>query len=602
MILVLGGTTEGRKAVEVLEEAAQPYFYSTKGEVQQVASPHGTRITGALDAASMLAFCKEHGIRLLVDAAHPFAENLHCTVADVSGELDIPVVRYERQYPPRDNDLVWCNDYQDAMQQMEAAGVDRLLALTGVQTIGKLAPFWQKHLCWFRVLDREESLQLAVKQGFPAERVLFYQPGGDEGEVLNQLHPQAIITKESGASGGFNEKIEAARQAGVKVFVVKRPELSPDFRLVDGPHGLRRTVEQLLPGFYPLRTGYTTGSCATAASVAALKKWLGEAVAHVSIFLPDGESISIQAEARLLSDHSAMGCVVKDAGDDPDITSGTEIWSTVEYRPSAGKLEIGIQGGQGVGRVTLPGLGLEVGGAAINQTPRRMIEENLRYHLRQRGITTGTITVTIAVPQGEKLAKKTFNPRLGIEGGISIIGTSGIVKPFSSEAFVNSIRKQVEMVQALKVERLVINSGAKSEKYVRKLYPHLPSQAFVHYGNFIGETIRVAHEVGLPRVTMGIMIGKAVKLAEGSLDTHSKHSTMNKLFLQDMAQQAGCSADAVAAIDSITLARELWSLFHADDHKRFFTLLLQACHLHADVLLPQGELTILLLTEEGDVY
>ena len=191
---------------------------------------------------------------------------------------------------------------------------------------------------------------------------------------------------------------------------------------------------------------------------------------------------------------------------------------------------------------------------------------------------------------------------MGIEGGISIIGTSGIVKPFSSEAFVNSIRKQVEMVQALKVERLVINSGAKSEKYVRKLYPHLPSQAFVHYGNFIGETIRVAHEVGLPRVTMGIMIGKAVKLAEGSLDTHSKHSTMNKLFLQDMAQQAGCSADAVAAIDSITLARELWSLFHADDHKRFFTLLLQACHLHADVLLPQGELTILLLTEEGDVY
>jgi cobalt-precorrin-5B (C1)-methyltransferase len=104
-----------------------------------------------------------------------------------------------------------------------------LLALTGVQTIGKLAPFWQKHLCWFRVLDREESLQLAVKQGFPAERVLFYQPGGDESEVLNRLHPQAIITKESGASGGFNEKIEAARQAGVKVFVVKRPELSPTF-------------------------------------------------------------------------------------------------------------------------------------------------------------------------------------------------------------------------------------------------------------------------------------------------------------------------------------------------------------------------------------
>lgn len=135
---------------------------------------------------------------------------------------------------------------------------------------------------------------------------------------------------------------------------------------------------------------------------------------------------------------------------------------------------------------------------------------------------TAPIHVTISVPGGEEVAARTFNPRLGVVGGISIIGTSGIVKPFSSEAFVNSIRKEMSVAQATGSPRIVINSGAKSEKYIRSLYPELPSQAFVHYGNFIGETIRIAAELGIRQLTLGVMIGKAVKLAEGHLDTHSK--------------------------------------------------------------------------------
>lgn len=149
--------------------------------------------------------------------------------------------------------------------------------------------------------------------------------------------------------------------------------------------------------------------------------------------------------------------------------------------------------------------------------------------------------------------------------------------------------------------RIVINSGAKSEKYIRSLYPELPSQAFVHYGNFIGETIRIAAELDIRQLTLGVMIGKAVKLAEGHLDTHSKKVTMNKEFLKEIARQSGCNTATVTAIEGITLARELWELLPEAELQAFCSLLIEQCHRHCDPLLPDGELTILLITEEGKV-
>jgi cobalt-precorrin-5B (C1)-methyltransferase len=211
------------------------------------------------------------------------------------------------------------------------------------------------------------------------------------------------------------------------------------------------------------------------------------------------------------------------------------------------------------------------------------------------------IEVEIFVPEGREIAKRTFNPKVGIVGGISILGTSGIVRPFSAEAFVEAIRREVEVSVAVGAERLVINSGAKSEAYVKRLYPNLPPQAFVHYGNFIGETLKVAAELHFPAVTMGIMIGKAVKLAEGHLDTHSKHTVMNKPFLQRLAQQAGCSDKAQQVIETLTLARELWTALPHEDARRFFPQLIQRCQEVASPLLPEGELTLLLIDEEGNV-
>lgn len=618
MILILGGTTEGRVAVRVADEAAATYYYSTKGTLQSIECAHGIRLTGAMNAEEMECFCRDHAIKLLIDAAHPFAQVLHQTIEKVSKCLQIPVIRYERRYPPRDEDLIWCDSYADAIHQMENKGIQRLLALSGVNTLAPLRPYWRSHTTWFRILEREESLSLAEKQGFPQERLVFYREGEDELKLLEQLHPDAILTKESGFSGYFTDKVNAARQFGIPVFVVKRPALPETFYRVYGEDGLRKQIERLLPEFFPLKSGYTTGACATAAAKAALLALLSRKEQTESqITLPSGEQITLPVAYTEWAGCSATCTVIKESGDDPDVTNHSRIRVTVqlsldasgcakpmaqeEYCQETESDDTGrviFQAGEGVGTVTLPGLGLKVGDPAINATPRKMIRQELIPLLPS---PDSVAIVTVSVPGGEELAKRTFNPKLGIIGGISIIGTSGIVRPFSSDAFIASIRKEASVAKAIGCETLVINSGAKSERYLRSLYASLPPQSFVHYGNFIGETLKIAADLGFKQVILGIMIGKAVKLAEGFLDTHSKKVVMNKGFLQDVAKEAKCEEATVDAINRITLARELWELLAEKEQNRFFPLLLQKCKSYCAPILPDGELTLLLISEEGKV-
>lgn len=603
MILILGGTTEGRVAVRVVDEAAATYYYSTKGTLQSIECAHGIRLTGAMNAEEMECFCRDHAIKLLIDAAHPFAQVLHQTIEKVSKCLQIPVIRYERRYPPRDEDLIWCDSYADAIHQMENKGIQQLLALSGVNTLAPLRPYWRSHTTWFRILEREESLSLAEKQGFPQERLVFYREGEDELKLLEQLHPDAILTKESGFSGYFTDKVNAARQFGIPVFVVKRPALPETFYRVYGEDGLRKQIERLLPEFFPLKSGYTTGACATAAAKAALLALLSRKEQTESqITLPSGEQITLSVAYTEWARCSATCTVIKESGDDPDVTNHSRIRVTVQLSPEASGCDdterVIFQAGEGVGTVTLPGLGLKVGGPAINATPRKMIRQELIPLLPS---PDSVAIVTVSVPGGEELAKRTFNPKLGIIGGISIIGTSGIVRPFSSDAFIASIRKEASVAKAIGCETLVINSGAKSERYLRSLYASLPPQSFVHYGNFIGETLKIAADLGFKQVILGIMIGKAVKLAEGFLDTHSKKVVMNKGFLQDVAKETKCEEATVDAINRITLARELWELLAEKEQNRFFPLLLQKCKSYCAPILPDGELTLLLISEEGKV-
>lgn len=629
MILILGGTTEGRIAARTLEESGKPFYYSTKGDEQEVTMHHGIRLQGAMDELDLEHCCREHNIQLLVDAAHPFAIQLHQTVEKVAHTLNLLVIRFERIYPPRDEEhITWCDDFEDAIRQIRKEDIFTLLALTGVQSIAKLKPLWQESACcYFRILNRESSRRLAEREGFPEKYLHYYHAGEDERILLQQLHPEAILIKESGLSGGFNEKVEAALQEGIRIFAIRRPPMPGSFMIVNGEHGLRRMIEKHFPDFYPLRSGLTTGTCAAAAAVAATWDIFNvqrqPRPAEFPVILPNGETIYVPVEEQELYPHpscvnddwmlEADATVIKDAGDDPDVTNGMQIKANVAvpFRfddPTPAELgaddyTIIVCGGEGVGIVTLSGLGLEVGGPAINVTPRKMIENNVKACLQRLGISKqpNPFAVTISVPGGEEIARRTFNPRLGIEGGISIIGTSGIVKPFSSEAFVDSIRKSMEVGRATGSPRIVLNSGAKSEKYVRGYYPELPAQAFIHYGNFIGDTIKIAADLEIKAVTLGIMIGKAVKLAEGNLDTHSKQVTMNKDFLREVALSARCGGKTLAVIEKITLARELWTLLSAEDLQAFCSHLLELCHQYCDPLLPEGELTILLISEEGKI-
>lgn len=569
-------------AAKVLEESGATFFYSTHGDSQEVQLVHGVRLTGAMQEEDMVAFCREHDIRLVVDATHPFAQVLHRNVVSLASQIKVPIIRYDRIYPAHDGDLVWCKDYEDAIHQLEEHGIDRLLALTGTNTISKLQCYWQAHECWFRILNRTQSQAAAQAAGFPLDHLVYYEKD-DTATLLKRLQPQAILTKESGQSGGFIEKVEAARRAGVKVFVVERPvyPVTPDVKIehVNGPHGLRRMVEQLLPEFYPLRSGLTTGTCATAAAIAAtLRLTTGETPDQVPVILPNGETIHVPVQYG--EDYAA---VIKVAGDDPDVTNGIEVRASVE--PSDG---FEICGGEGVGIFTVPGFDFPPGEPAINKAPREMMRNNISENVR----------ITISVPEGKEIARRTFNPRLGIEGGISIIGVSGIVKPFSEEAFIESIHKCVKVAKASGSDRLVINSGGKSEKYVKALYPDLPQQAFVEYGNYIGETLAFANELGIANITLGVMLGKAVKLAAGNLDTHSRRATMDKEFVSTMLHEAGIDID----INDLTLARELWERIPQEKLQDFASVVIDHCSTYCTPLLPNGHLTILLITDTGDIY
>ena len=608
MILVFGGTTEGRKAVEVLEQAGSPYYYSTKSGEQEVTLHNGQRTDGAMDYETMLAFCQQHAIRLIVDAAHPFASRLHETITKVANSMLIHIVRYERIYPPRDPAIEWIDDYSQI-----PTNIHSLFATTGVQHIHHL-----KHLeaqgvkVIYRILNRESSIRLAHEQGATNDQLCFYP---------QMAEAEAMLMKESGESGGFSEKVEAAKKMGMRIIAIRRPEppMHNGHRtIVNGPYGLRRAIEKLLPEFYPLHSGLTTGTCATAATIAATKQLLyGEQPKEVSVILPNGETICVP----VCYGNNYAYCI-KEAGDDPDVTNGIEVRAQaniiheVEDRrnkllicrsncppPSqggAGGESIEVLAGDGIGRFTLPGFDFPVGEPAVNRVPREMIRENLANTLHH-SVTPSLhrFSIVLSVPNGEEIARRTFNPRLGIEGGISIIGISGIVKPYSEEAFIQSIRKCMEVAKASGSDRVVIGSGMKSEQQLRALYPHLPQQAFVQYGNYIGETLKIADAMGITHVTLGIMIGKAVKLAQGHLDTHSRRVTMDKAFVAQLLHEASCplAADSFQ-LAQLTVARELWDILSPDESHRFSRVVVAHCHEHCSPLLPNGELTILLLKNE----
>ncbi|MFD5749457.1 cobalt-precorrin-5B (C(1))-methyltransferase [Streptomyces sp. NPDC127033] len=294
-----------------------------------------------------------------------------------------------------------------------------------------------------------------------------------------------------------------------------------------------------------LRPGWTTGACATAATTAAYTALLtGGFPDPVTVTLPKGQTPAFALATEELSDGAAMAGVVKDAGDDPDVTHGALVRATVRLLPPGAGVV--FRAGLGVGTVTRPGLPLEVGEPAINPVPRQLMRAHVAEVARRYG-GTGDVEITVAVDDGEEIARSTWNPRLGILGGLSVLGTTGVVVPYSCSAWIDSIRRGVDVARAAGRRHVAGCTGSTSERTVLAVHG-LPEDALLDMGDFAGAVLKYIRRHPVDRLTLCGGFAKLSKLAAGHLDLHSGRSQVNKAFLAELASAAGADAALAARV------------------------------------------------------
>ena len=346
-----------------------------------------------------------------------------------------------------------------------------------------------------------------------------------------------------------------------------------------------------------MRTGYTTGTCAAAGARAALEMLGGNRMESVRVRLPRGDHIEIPVKSCRVVSGGAVCVITKDGGDDPDVTHGADIVVEVSGLGMGG--EISILGGEGVGVVTKPGLGLEVGGPAINPTPRRMIRENLA-EVKSEMLETDGVRVVVSVPAGRALAPKTDNPRLGIRGGISILGTSGIVIPFSTASFAASIRQNLDVIVAMGDDTAVLTTGGRSESFARQLWD-LPDHCFVQMGDFSGYAMKECGRKGLRRVCVAGFVGKLAKMAAGVSQTHVKGSKVDTGMLAGVAVRCGATPGAAGHIRNANTARHVMDIILEYGIRGFFDALCVMTKQNMAGRAPGAEVEVVMFDFEGAV-
>jgi cobalt-precorrin-5B (C1)-methyltransferase len=307
----------------------------------------------------------------------------------------------------------------------------------------------------------------------------------------------------------------------------------------------------------PLRRGWTTGTCAAAAAKAAFAALItGEFPDPVAVTLPRGERPSFALAMMRKDQGSATAGVVKDAGDDPDVTHGAMVCATV--RAGAPGTGVVFRAGAGVGTVTRPGLPVAPGEPAINPVPRRMIRDGIAEIAAAAGYAADA-EIEISIPGGEALAAKTLNGRLGIVGGLSILGTTGIVVPYSCSAWIHAIHSGIDVARAAGLSHIAGATGASSEAGAQKLYD-LPEIALIDMGDFVGGMLKYLRRHPVPRVTVAGGVAKMTKLAQGLTDLHSKRGAVDLAGLADFADAAGGSAELHRGIAAANTAAEAFAL------------------------------------------
>ena len=305
-----------------------------------------------------------------------------------------------------------------------------------------------------------------------------------------------------------------------------------------------------------MRTGYTTGSCAAAAAKAAVCMLLsGEVIQQVRLMTPKGVELDLEVEQIQRRQHGVRCAVRKDSGDDPDVTNGIYVYAEVRKEPEPG---IYLDGGEGIGRSTKKGLEQPVGAAAINRVPRQMILEAVKEQSIRYGYQGG-LSVIISAPEGKKLAAKTFNPRLGIENGISILGTSGIVEPMSEKALTDTIFLEMKMLKENGIDRCCVVPGNYGRDFLAEQLGVDTDQA-VKCSNYIGETIDAAVNLEMRSLLLIGHIGKLIKVAAGVMNTHSRQADCRMEVLAAYAAAEGASAECVQAILSCITTTEALEL------------------------------------------
>jgi cobalt-precorrin-5B (C1)-methyltransferase len=330
-----------------------------------------------------------------------------------------------------------------------------------------------------------------------------------------------------------------------------------------------------------LRTGYTTGTTATAATKGALYALItGKAVNQVTVSLPKGGMAKLKiAWTKSESNDDKVTCAaIKDGGDDPDATHGAEICSSVSFNNNYPG-QINIDGGKGVGRVTKPGLGLEIGKAAINPTPMKMLEQAVRQVASEQLKNQG-VNVEIFVPKGEEIAKETDNPRLGIVGGISILGTTGLVLPYSTASFAASIRQGLDVAIAMGSKTVILTTGGRSEDFAKALF-ELPEHCFIQMGDFAGYSIKQCTDKHMIRkAIIAGFIGKLTKIAMGVKQTHVAGSHVDMEFMAQVA--AGCEASpaVVQEIRNANTARHVSEIIKKNNIAGYYDLVCKKVYEH----------------------
>ena len=345
-------------------------------------------------------------------------------------------------------------------------------------------------------------------------------------------------------------------------------------QLLNGTSVLRRTTrhgQRTHDMKKKLRTGFTTGTAAAAATKGALKMILdGKKPSRVRIKLLTGDDIFISIHSCRLDREALATCtVIKDAGDDPDVTHKAEIGARVflqmaDKPPSdSAPPEIVISGGEGVGRVTKPGLEVPPGRPAINPGPDRMIRRAVLDVLENHGVH-GRVETEIFVPDGKKIAEKTLNARLGILGGISILGTTGIVRPMSHDAFIATITSALSVARASGARAAVLTTGRRSERFAQELWPHLAEETFVQIGDFFKLSLEAAADQGFEQATLAVFFGKALKMAQGVPHTHAARSSLTLNKLADWALEITGSRKLANQILAANTARHAFVIIGKD--------------------------------------